>query len=122
MSITIKTSTTIDFFRRARATAKALDAGKQITGGITISFAKPEEMLRFMTERRIRLLRAVRKHPGSIKDLASSVHRKPDAVAKDLRLLKEAGLVMIRKVPNSKHGTMNFIEPVGDEVKLEAVV
>jgi len=65
---------------------------------ITISFAKPEDVLRFMTERRLRLLRAVRKHPGSIKELASSVHRKPDAVAKDLRLLEEAGLVIIRKV------------------------
>jgi len=56
MSITIKTSTTKDFFRRARATAKALDAGKPIAGGITISFAKPEEMLCFMSERGVEFI------------------------------------------------------------------
>lgn len=122
MSITIKTGTADEFFSRARATAKVLDAGKSVKGGVTISFEKPEEMLRFLSERRLKLLRAVRNRPGSIKELASSVHRKPDAVAKDLRLLNEAGLIVIRKVPNAKHGTMNYIEPVSDEVRLEAVV
>jgi len=122
MSIMIKTGTATEFFRRAGAAAKALDEGKPVKDGITISFERPEEMLRFMSARRLRLLRAVRKQPGSIKELALSVHRKPDAVAKDLRLLSDAGLVMIRKIPNTKHGTMNYVEPVGDEVKLEAVV
>jgi hypothetical protein len=43
-------------------------------------------------------------------------------VAKDILLLKNAGIVRVYKVKNPKHGNMNFVEPVSKEVRLEAVI
>ena len=122
MSIKIKTGTAEEFFSRGKAIAKDIDAGKPIEGGVTLSFEKADDMARMLTVARIRLVKAIRENPGTYKSIARAVHRRPAAVAKDILLLKNAGIVRVYKVKNPKHGNMNFVEPVSKEVRLEAVI
>lgn len=118
----LKSSTIKEFFHRARATAEALDEGKPIKAGITITFEDPEDFARFMSRERLRIVRFIREHPGSVKEIARGVRRKPDAVAKDISILHKAGLVRVCKVKNPRHGLMNYVEPVADRVTLETVI
>ena len=122
MSIKIKSGSTEEFFSRGKAIAKDLDAGKPVKGGVTLTFEKADDMARMLTVARIRLVKAIRENPGTYKTIARAVHRQPAAVAKDIQLLKNAGIVRVYKVKNPKHGYMNFVEPVSEEVRLEAVI
>jgi predicted transcriptional regulator len=122
MNITVKTGTLDDFFARGRAIARDLDAGKKIKGRVTLTFEKADDMVRMLTAARIRLVQAIRENPGTYKTIARAVHRRPAAVAKDILVLKKAGIVRVYKVKNPNHGTMNYVEPVSKEVKLEAVI
>ena len=118
----IKSGTIKGFLRRARAAARALDAGEPLEAGITITFENPDDFARFVSRERLRIVRFVRKNPGSVKEIARGVRRTPEAVAKDIRILREAGLVRVRKIKNPKHGIMNYIEPIADSVRLETVI
>jgi len=55
-------------------------------------------MARMLTVSRIRLVKAIRENPGTYKTIASAVHRRPAAVAKDILPLKNAGIVRVYKV------------------------
>ena len=122
MRITVKTGSTDDFFTRGKEIAKDLDAGKPIKGRVTLTFEKADDLAQILTIPRIRLVQAIRENPGTYKSIARIVRRRPEAVAKDVHVLKKAGIVRVYKIKNPRHGTMNFVEPVGKAVKLEAVI
>ncbi len=122
MSITVKTGTTEEFFTRGRAIAKHIDAAKPVKGRVTLTFENADDLAQVLTVTRIRLVKAIRENPGTYKSIARMVHRRPEAVAKDIQVLQGVGIVHVYKVKNPSHGTMNYVEPVGKEVKLQAVI
>lgn len=116
----IGVASTEDFFARGREVARALDAGDTPRGGMRLTFEDPKDFSRLINERRIEIMRMVRGKPGSITDIAEGLGRNRDAVARDLRQLEDAGLVLVKKITNPQHGQMNWVEPISDEVILEA--
>ena len=109
MSVNIKTGTTEEFFLRGKAIAKNLDAGKPVEGGVTLTFEKADDMARMLTVARIRLVKAIRENPGTYKSIARAVHRRPAAVAKDILLLKNAGIVPLSLGYKQSHYLLRFI-------------
>ena len=112
-----------DFFDSLKRDAKAADAKRPIARETVIRFADPAEFFRVMTPRRLEIYRAAKRRPGTLKAIASEVHRAPNAVYKDVRILAEEGLLITRKVKNPGHGVITWIEPkVTGPLRVEAIV
>ena len=122
MSITVKNTTADEYFRRGRKLAKAVDAGERIEPSITISFENADEFALLLSEKRTRLVSVVRDNPGTVKEIAARVHRSCDAVAKDIYILTNAGILKKLKIKNPKHGVMNIIKPAANKIRLVAEI
>jgi predicted transcriptional regulator len=101
------------------ATARAAAAGKKLKPkGHRLFFTSPEALRRFLTPKRLELIRLIRKrHPSSINELAALVHRDFKRVYQDVRSLADAGLVDL-----AKNGGRKTAPRVADELHLEIVV
>ncbi len=122
MCITVTNATADEFFRRGLKLAKAVDAGERIEPSITISFESADEFALLLSEKRTRLVTVVRDNPGTVNEIAARVHRSRDAVAKDIYVLTNAGILKIFKIMNPKHGEMNIIKPATKKVRLVAEI
>lgn len=118
--VTIRTSSTEEFFDRLRDRAKKLDRGELPRPGITITFEDPAEMLQVLTSERVRLLRMVKEGPQRVSALATGLRRHVRAVNRDISLLEKAGLLRTRYETNPGHGRLKVVEPVAREYKLIA--
>lgn len=102
-------------------TVKAVAAGRKVTPkGHRLFFTSPEALRRFLTPKRLELIRLIRKrHPDSINQLAVLAHRdfKSKRVYEDIMSLTEAGLVDLTKEKGHKTAPR-----VADELRLEIVV
>jgi predicted transcriptional regulator len=103
----------------AAATAKAAAAGKKVKPkGHRLFFTSPEALRRFLTPKKLELIRLIRKrHPNSINELAAFAHRDFKRVYQDVRSLTDAGLVDL-----TKNGGRKTAPRVADELHLEIVV
>jgi predicted transcriptional regulator len=116
--VTIRTSTTEEFFDRLRDRARKLDKGELPRPGITITFEDPAEMLQVLTAERVRLLHMVKEGPQRVSALATELHRHVRAVSRDVSLLERAGLLRTRYETNPGHGRLKVVEPVAREYRL----
>src|SRR3989338_3881874 len=110
---------TDDALREAAETMKRVAEGKKVSPkGHRLFFTSPEALRRFLTPKRIELIRLIRKRqPGSINELAALAHRDFKRVYEDIISLTEAGMVDLAKDKGRK------IAPrVADELRLEIVV
>jgi predicted transcriptional regulator len=100
-------------------TAKAAAAGKKVKPkGHRLFFTSPEALRRFLTPKKLQLIRLIRKRqPNSINELAAFAHRDFKRVYQDVRSLTEAGLVDL-----TKNGGRKTALRVADELHLEIVV
>jgi len=100
-------------------TAKAAAAGKKVKPkGHRLFFTSPEALRRFLTPKRLELIRLIRKrHPNSINELAALAHRDFKRVYQDVRSLTDAGMVDLMK-----NGGRKTTPRVADELHLEIVV
>lgn len=100
-------------------TAKAVAAAKKVKPkGHRLFFTSPEALRRFLTPKRLELIRLIRKcHPNSINELAALAHRDFKRVYQDVRSLTDAGLVDL-----TKNGGRKTAPRVADELHLEIVV
>jgi len=100
-------------------TVKAVAAGRKVTAkGHRLFFTSPEALRRFLTPKRLELIRLIRKrHPDSINQLAVLAHRDFKRVYEDIMSLTEAGLVDLTKEKGHKTAPR-----VADELRLEIVV
>jgi predicted transcriptional regulator len=100
-------------------TAKAASAGKKVKPkGHRLFFTSPEALRRFLTPKKLELIRLIRKrHPNSINELAALAHRDFKRVYQDVRSLTDAGLVDL-----TKNGGRKTAPRVADELHLEIVV
>ena len=103
----------------AAETMKAVAIGTKIRPkGRRLFFTSPEALRRFLTPKRLELIRLIRQqHPASINELATLAHRDFKRVHEDVRSLAEAGMLELAKDKGRK------IAPrVADELRLEIVV
>jgi predicted transcriptional regulator len=100
-------------------TAKAAAAGKKVKSkGHRLFFTSPEALRRFLTPKKLELIRLIRKrHPSSINELAALAHRDFKRVYQDVRSLTDAGMVDLTKKEGRKTAPH-----VADELHLEIVV
>jgi predicted transcriptional regulator len=103
----------------AAETVKAVSAGKKVKPkGHRLFFTSPEALRRFLTPKKIELIRLIRKrHPSSINELAALAHRDFRRVYEDVMSLSEAGLLDLARDKGRKTAPR-----VADELRLEIVV
>jgi predicted transcriptional regulator len=100
-------------------TVKAVSSGKKVKPkGHRLFFTSPEALRRFLTPKKLALIRLIRKgNPNSINELAALAHRDFKRVYEDVMSLTEAGLVDLTKDKGRKTAPR-----VADELHLEIVV
>jgi predicted transcriptional regulator len=110
---------TDDVLKEAAETMKSVAAGKKVRPkGRRLFFTSPEALRRFLTPKRLDLIRLIRKRrPASINALASLAHRDFKRVYEDIQSLAQAGLIDLA----SDKGR-NKTPRVADELHLEIVV
>ncbi|SRR5712692_7296060 len=110
---------TDDVLREAAETMKSVAAGKKVRPkGHRLFFTSPEALRRFLTPKRLELIRLIRKRqPGSINELAGLAHRDFKRVYEDIQSLAQAGLVDL-----AKDKGRGKTPRVADELHLEIVV
>ncbi|TAJ97307.1 hypothetical protein EPO44_12615 [bacterium] len=111
--------TTDEVLRKAAETMKSVAKRARVKPkGHRLFFTSPEALRRFLTPKRLELIRLIRKRrPGSINELAALARRDFKRVYEDVASLAEAGLVDLAK----DHGRKKAPR-VADELWLEIVV
>ncbi|WP_145573483.1 MarR family transcriptional regulator [Yersinia alsatica] len=118
--LVIKTATEDEFFKRGKQLAALADVGQTLPEEHIITFEDPLEMVRVLSAARIVLLRAVKKHPGSITSLSTLLKRDRSAVTRDVAILQKAGLVTVEQKVLPGHGRMKEVKITAHRLKLEA--
>ena len=114
MELTIRTDGFEGWAQRARAHAKAMDAGEPITPSRGITFESAAEMVRLLTPARLDLFACLKEQPLSVKQLAASLGRDVSAVRRDVTALEHYGIVQSRQVVNPGHGRARVVSaPAG---------
>ena len=110
---------TDEVLREAAETMKSVAGDKKVRPkGHRVFFTSPEALRRFLTPKRLELIRLVRKRrPSSINELAVFARRDFKRVYEDIMSLSEAGLVELVKDNGRKKAPR-----VADQLRLEIVV
>ncbi len=120
--LTVKIGSSAEFFDKAKKVMRALDKNEKITPSRTLIFTDPSEMLHFLSEKRIKLIAIIRKHPDSISNIAKISKRNRAAVYRDIHEMEEFGLVKAHEAINPGHGRHRIISLVAPALKLEAYI
>lgn len=119
IKITIKNRATI-FKEFGEAWEKAERTGK-ITPHHEVSFLTSAAYRKFFTEKRIELLRTIKKYePDSIYALAKIVKRDLKSVNTDLKILVDLGLVTLEKHQEERKKTRPKVEY--DKLNVEIII
>lgn len=121
-TLTIKTGTEADFFRRGRQLAQAAEKGEALPDERVLSFEDPADVMKLITTARLALFRAIKEMPGSITQISEGLHRDRSAVKRDVDELARAGLVTIAEKVLPGHGRMKEVRVVANRVSLMAEV
>ena len=119
---TVRVGTAREFFERGRRYAKRVRAGGRLPESRLITFEDPADMMRILSPAKLRLLRAVKAHPGSIGSLASRLGRDRSAVTREVAQLQRFGLVRVAEAVLPGHGRMKKVSAVAGEIRLEAFI
>lgn len=95
-----------DFIAEAKEAMKAVAKGKKIERQSVISFESLKAMRKFITDERVRILKAIKKYkPESIYELAKLLNRDAKNVTDDVHYLSELGLIEIQKTKEGRQKT-----------------
>ena len=110
---------TEEVLSEAAATMKAVAAGQMVRPKRRrLFFTSPDALRRFLTPKRIDLIRLIRQHhPASIHELATLAQRDFKRVYEDVQTLAEPGLVEL-----SQEGGRKITPRVAEELRLEVVL
>ncbi|MBI4687934.1 MAG: ArsR family transcriptional regulator [Nitrospirae bacterium] len=104
-----------EFISEAKEAMKAVAKGRIVKPKSVISFESLKTMRKFITDERLRILKAIRKYnPESIYELAKMLHRDAKNVTDDVHYLAGLGLLEIEKTKEGRHKT----KPVVDYEKI----
>ena len=121
-NLNVSTGTTKDFFDRSLKRARRLDRGEKLADEIRLTFEDPTDLLRVLTAQRVRVIRAVRKKPAPVSDLAIVLKRDRTAVKRDVKILTSFGLVKIQEEANPGHGRRKIVRPLASKYELVATI
>lgn len=109
----VTTGTIKDFFDRGKNISRSLDAKNKInTRKRIISFEDPKDLLRFISDKKMTLMKLIREQPDSVTALAKFLKRERSSVDRDIRILESYGLVKTHYENNPGHGKYKIVEPV----------
>ncbi len=110
---------TDDVLKEAAETMKSVASGKQVKRrGHRLFFTSPEAPRRFLTPKRLEVIRLIReRRPDSINQLAAFARRDFKRVYEDVMSLVQAGLIDLSNDKGRKRAPR-----VADELRLEIVV
>lgn len=93
-----------EVLKEAGEVMKELAEGKKVElKGPTVVFQDLKIMRRVLSERRLELLRAVRRHrPSSVYELAKLLNRSLRSVQYDVKVLSELGLLELEKISDRR--------------------
>lgn len=113
---------TAEFKEKINKELKAIDVGKsKKLGEDSISFQSLDQLRKFLTPKRLELLRVIRhKKPRSIYELAKLVERTPENVNTDIKFLEHLGFVEITKIKEIRRKLMPEVSY--DKMTLEIAV
>jgi predicted transcriptional regulator len=120
----LKVGTLDEFFEEGRRVARLVDAGRPIPESRSITFENLEDLLAFLTPKRIALFEAIKAStmPTSITAVAQQVGRDRAAVKRDIDALCQLGFVDIDEAPLPGHGRQKLVRPVARQVVLTATL
>ena len=122
-SITVKTGTAHDFMENVKHVMREADKGRAIKSSYTLTFEEPADMLHFLTETKMKLIRTIRKHPdSSITELAKLTKRNRVAIDRDICEMEEFGLLESREDINPGHGKHRIVTMTASKLHLEAYI
>jgi predicted transcriptional regulator len=122
VEVTLGTGTAEDFFKRSLERAGKLDRREKLPAELRLTFENPADLMRVLSEQRIRVLKTVRAKPRPVSALAITLKRDRKAVSRDVKILESFGLVRTHARPNPGHGTMKVIEPLAARYQLVATI
>ena len=119
---TVRVGTAREFFERGRHFARRARMGERLPESRLITFEDPVDMMRILSPAKLKLLRTVKAHPGSIGSLASRLGRDRSAVTREVAQLQRFGLLRVAEEVLPGHGRMKKVSAVAGEIRLEAVI
>jgi len=100
-----------EFMTEAKKAMKAAASGKKVMPQSVISFESLKTMRKFITDERLRILKAIKKNkPESIYELAKLLKRDTKNVSNDVHYLSELGLIEIKKTKDGRQKTKPVVE------------
>jgi predicted transcriptional regulator len=100
-----------DFIAEVKGAMKEVAKGKKIKPQSAISFESLKTMRKFITDERLRILKAVKEYnPGSIYELAKLLKKDTKNVSDDVHYLSELGLIEIKKAKDKRHKTKPIVD------------
>lgn len=121
-NVILKTGPVDDFFRSGRKLARLADHRKPIPERQVLSFEDPADLLRLLTNARVKLLRQIQAAPGSISSVAQILGRDRSAVKRDVDELAKAGLLEVTEKALPGHGRMKEVRSAAARFRLEAAL
>jgi predicted transcriptional regulator len=112
------------FFEEGREVARLADAGKPIPKRQTISFERIDDLLEYLTPKRVALFEALKAYarPPSISDMARDLGRDRAAVKRDVDALCRLGILSVDEAILPGHGRQKLVRPVARQVLLTAAL
>lgn len=110
-----------ELFNEVKEVCGKLEKGEKVKKHEGISFKSIEAMRKVLTEKRLRILRTIKKdHPQSIYELAKMLHRDIKNTFDDIQFLAQAGLIELKKTKNGREKTTPTVNY--DKILLEIPV
>ncbi len=107
---------------RKKIRAGKLSRGERIQPERRISFSRVEDMLACLTPERLRVLSTVKEEPRSMSDLARSLGRNRGSVTRDVKVLHQHRLVVLKRQVNPGHGIVRMVKARSKHMQLQAAI
>ncbi len=118
-TVAIRVRSFEEYAAHSRKRAKAMDAGEPVEPERGINFETAADLFENITAERIELCMAVRKEPCTLDELAQKLARSKRSVVRDVKRLRELGLVRAWKRCNPGHGQVTVVKAAAERLVFE---